>query len=451
MSDKPQRPMGDNRDEWRAYWTATGMPWRTEPEIDEERQHYLAERRAIKPDVGRGLFPFRDDNGGIKLQRKDVEWLLATHHDGQWPVEWGRTKPGMQREGVDLRGADLRGADLRRLPLMQLRAGLDAEDWGARSSRQKDDFGTHLEGANLHYAYLQDASLRGAHLEGADLQSAHLEGAMLRGAWLGGDYKREDLGDATHSNQLKTTILRFAHLDADTNMPEINLGDMTRGFARLADTHWNNTDVTRIPWPRLVMTGDEQLARNPTVKGKRKSRKQRLDEYLIAVRGYRQLVVVTRSQGLLEDADRFAYRAQILQRQVLVRQGHLGRALASWLLDLISGYGYRPLRSLYAYLFTISIFALLFWCITNDVSLTFGGFTNLITWLGMSPPPPSTEHLQGYEAIVVSVTSFHGRGFFQPVQAPGDKVAILAAIEAFFGLLLEIVLIATFTQRFFAR
>jgi hypothetical protein len=30
-------------------------------------------------------------------------------------------------------------------------------------------------------------------------------------------------------------------------------------------------------------------------------------------------------------------------------------------------------------------------------------------------------------------------------------VAILAAVEAFFGLLLEIVLIATFTQRFFAR
>jgi hypothetical protein len=106
---------------------------------------------------------------------------------------------------------------------------------------------------------------------------------------------------------------------------------------------------------------------------------------------------------------------------------------------------------LYTYLFTISIFALLFWCITNNVSLTFGWFTHIITWLGMSPPPPPAEHLQGYEAVVVSMTSFHGRGFFQPVQSPGDKVAILAAGEAFFGLLLEIVLIATFTQRFFAR
>jgi hypothetical protein len=49
------------------------------------------------------------------------------------------------------------------------------------------------------------------------------------------------------------------------------------------------------------------------------------------------------------------------------------------------------------------------------------------------------------------MTSFHGRDFFQPTQSPGGKVAILAAIEAALGLLLEIAFIATFTQRFFAR
>jgi hypothetical protein len=136
---------------------------------------------------------------------------------------------------------------------------------------------------------------------------------------------------------------------------------------------------------------------------------------------------------------------------VLRRERHYLSAISSWFLDLISGYGYKPLRSLYTYAVIIGAFAILFWCVTNDVSLTFGWFTNVITWLGMSPPPPTTQHLQGYEGVVVSVTSFHGRGFFQPVQSPGDKVGILAAIEAFFGLLLEIVLIATFPQRFFAR
>ena len=32
-----------------------------------------------------------------------------------------------------------------------------------------------------------------------------------------------------------------------------------------------------------------------------------------------------------------------------------------------------------------------------------------------------------------------------------EKLAAVAAVEAFIGLLIEIVLIATFTQRFFAR
>ncbi|HKV83509.1 MAG TPA: hypothetical protein VJN88_03065, partial [Ktedonobacterales bacterium] len=57
-------------------------------------------------------------------------------------------------------------------------------------------------------------------------------------------------------------------------------------------------------------------------------------------------------------------------------------------------------------------------------------------------------------AVVFSVTSFHGRGFF-PGGRPGhsltldDPVTVLAAAEAIIGLLIEISFIATFTQRFF--
>jgi hypothetical protein len=46
------------------------------------------------------------------------------------------------------------------------------------------------------------------------------------------------------------------------------------------------------------------------------------------------------------------------------------------------------------------------------------------------------------------LASFHGRGFFQPVQSLGDPIAALAALEAVLGLLIEISFIATFTQRF---
>jgi hypothetical protein len=62
-----------------------------------------------------------------------------------------------------------------------------------------------------------------------------------------------------------------------------------------------------------------------------------------------------------------------------------------------------------------------------------------------------TPHLNWNEAIVLSMSSFHGRGFFNPGISLGDTYAELAAGEALLGLLIEITFIATFTQRFFAR
>lgn len=64
--------MATRRAAWRAYWQAQGMEWRTEPEIDEERQLFLTERRAVTPDIERGNYPFRDEKGRITLTRADV-------------------------------------------------------------------------------------------------------------------------------------------------------------------------------------------------------------------------------------------------------------------------------------------------------------------------------------------------------------------------------------------
>jgi hypothetical protein len=130
-----------------------------------------------------------------------------------------------------------------------------------------------------------------------------------------------------------------------------------------------------------------------------------------------------------EVADRYAYRAQMLQRQVLRRQHRFGRYFGSLLLDLISGYGYRPVRSFIAYALVILGFAALYLLNSQLV----------------------TTHLAWNEALVLSVSSFHGRGFFSPSIGLGDSYAELAAVEAFVGLFIEITFIATFTQRFFAR
>jgi hypothetical protein len=104
-----------------------------------------------------------------------------------------------------------------------------------------------------------------------------------------------------------------------------------------------------------------------------------------------------------------------------------------------AGYGYRPARTLFWYLATIAIFTFLYMQATTG-------------WIPFGLPAPSQfAPLTWYEALILSVSSFHGRGFFQPVQSLGDPVAALAALEAVICLFIEISFIATFTQRFFAR
>ena len=147
-----------------------------------------------------------------------------------------------------------------------------------------------------------------------------------------------------------------------------------------------------------------------------------------AVRANRQLAVALQSQGLNEDAARFAYRAQKLQRIVLRRQRKFGQYLFSGFLDLLAGYGYRPSRSVVWYLVTIFAFALTYFAI------------------GHLPFFP--------DAFVFSLTSFHGRGFFPGLGSTNtlhNPLVVIAAFEAVIGLVIEISFIATFTQRFFGR
>jgi Pentapeptide repeats (8 copies) len=413
------------------------MPWRSQKEIDKDRQNFLAERRAIKPDVATGLYPFQ----GVTLDCADIEWLLATHESNRvhGPVDWD---DGVQRKriGIDVRGAILNDVDLGGLPLARTCGGMTGIDYDNATAKQRDMARVHMPDVRLRYARLEGSIFTHANMENADLVSAHLEGADLFGVSLNGK---------------NVVNLTDCVMSADTRLGvRTDAGSFCNrdGVApRLHGVVWNGASLAQVNWRQVRMLGDEWVARQPVdADGNKKSWDRRTEDYATATRANRQLAVVLREQGLHDGANEFAYRAQLLQRVVYRRQRKLPSYIGSLLLDLIAGYGYRPMRSLYMYVATIGVFAFLFWCVTNDVSLTFGWFTNVITGMGMSPPPPSPQHLQGYEAVVMSMTCFHGRGFFEPVQSPGDKVAIIAALEAFVGLFLEIILIATFTRRFFA-
>jgi uncharacterized protein YjbI with pentapeptide repeats len=211
-----QRPANDDKEAWEGYWKAQGQQWRTEPEIDVERQQYLTERRSIKPDWERGIYPFKD----IKLNRADVEWLLTTHENGCGPIDRSEENQ-RQREGLDLRGADLSKKDLSRLPLACTQAGLTGDAWFYSSPEQVKSAAAHLESVILIEAHLEGAKFNNASLNGANLYQAYLEDAEFKYSGLAGAYLNESrLGGAIFKgSHLEGTDLRRAHLEGISTPP----------------------------------------------------------------------------------------------------------------------------------------------------------------------------------------------------------------------------------------
>jgi hypothetical protein len=128
-------------------------------------------------------------------------------------------------------------------------------------------------------------------------------------------------------------------------------------------------------------------------------------------------------------ASSYRLREQRLERQALWQQRKYGAWLFSGLLDLISGYGEEPGRILLAYVTVVLGFAAAYWSVTHFLETKLA-------------------QLSWDEALVLSLTSFHGRGFFPGFLSLGDWVARLGAAEAVIGLFIELILIATLSKRF---
>ncbi len=305
---------------------------------------------------------------------------------------------GASLSEADLRGADLVSADLNR-------ANLTHADFEGADLRKANLSNANLSNSDLIDADLGDADLSEADLIGADLSGASLSGADLSGANLWG---------ATLIN----AYLRSVFFDRRTTLGSVAFSDGESKSASVADVSWGGVNLAVVDWESVKLLGDEYKARDS----------KDLSDYQSAVRANRQLAVVLREQGLNEQADHFAYRAQLLQRVVWRKQRRPLKYLFSLILDLLAGYGYRPGRTVLWYLFVIVSFAVAYFAV------------------GHLPPFP--------DALVFSLMSFHGRGFFPSLSSETslhNQVVEIAAIEAVVGLLIEISFIATFTQRFFGR
>jgi len=392
--------------------------------LSEERKQQLAQqlwawKPAMASDEKPG--PFAKE----KLSGLEVFWLAicaearaggdtaATEQTLRLAIKMGDrfrfTFPQLYLHGADLREARLKSADLSQ-------AHLEGADLSEAQLAGADFRGAHLTGANLYQAQLQGANLRDAQLDKADLYQAQLDGAYLYGANL----MQSDLRKASMDKQTR--------LDWYTILTEVRLDGTTFDTTNLSEVNWQVVpllqDELRAQRARYLADYKEEAKR-----GQRKPRTKRRNEYKAAARAYRRLVVALQANGMSEEAAGYAYRAQMMQRSAYRYGGWRtrGRWLFSGFLDLLAGYGYKPGRSVVAYLLVIFGFAATFFTLGKVVGPTFSP-------LG---------------ALVFSVTSFHGRGFFPGGIALDDPITVTAAAEAIIGFLIEISFIATFTQRFF--
>lgn len=477
------------RNYWRAHRYPAPLP--SEPEIDNERIMYLTKRLAdIVPDIEQSIYPFKDiklsradltwlvtssqnkdrvanwnddrQMKGIKLDLRGADLRQVDLRGFQMNcVLWGLTPdedPHATAEQRDQAAAHLEGAILREAQLegaYLIGTHLEGAELHSARLERANLHWVHLEGANLYKANLQEANLSRAHLEGtnlyranlpeANLSRVHLEGANLRAANLKGAYlfsahlegKEVALNDLERIQQwvidfpmlLPPVDLRLAFFDDVTRLNSATLGEEKYGFVSLADISWGGVNLTVVDWMPIKMLGDEQKAYLQTTSfGKVKDRSTQIEEYRTAARANRQLSVILRDQGLSEEADRFAYRGQLLQRKMLWRHRKFGRWLFSMLLALLSGYGYRIWRILAAYVLVVSFFALTYFV------------------LGLHYPP----HLPLDQAFLESITAFHGRVFLEQF-SPTTPQIWFSALEAVAGLVLEGVFIAMLIQRFFGK
>jgi uncharacterized protein YjbI with pentapeptide repeats len=364
---------------------------------------------------------------GIVLSGADVYWLAAQTPPPVPPpgVVQGGNVPNrseLHLEGANLRQAHLQGAQL----------------YGAHLEGAVL-VGAHLEGATLSLAHLERANLWMARLQGAALLHAHLEGTLLFGAHLDGanlifaHLERANLSEA----HLEGSILGAAHLERAClrgglfdKTSRLNNAVLTE--ASFDQVVFDNTNLTVVDWSLVTTLGDELEAVNPQDDvGNLKDPVKRLSEYKSAVRANRLLAMALRAQGI-EDADRFVYQAQVLQRDLLRRQRSWGRWAFSCVLAVLSGYGFRLWRILAAYAVVLVTFAMLYWL------------------MGVHSSPHASGLQALWDSFLVSLSAIHGRTMFEQLGA-WSPAAWVAAIESVVGIVIEGVFVAMLVQRFFGR
>jgi hypothetical protein len=206
-------------------------------------------------------------------------------------------------------------------------------------------------------------------------------------------------------------------------------------------TGWDERSLPLREWSAVKLLGDEAIAKERRdSQGKVKDATIRFSDYFAATRAYQKVATAVEGMGRKEEAEKFAFRAQVMQRKmhwwsIWQRLDDLRMWVFSGLLALLSGYGYRFERSLLWYLGILLAFAWLYVHLSQNV------------------PPHSSipDHLSWFDACILSISDMVGRGFFRQDVPLSDPYAGWSVLEGMIGVFMDVVLISTLTQRLFKK
>ena len=399
-----------------------------------------------------------------------------------------------------LSASHLEGADFRR-------AYLEGVTFDGASLRPlgEDRFSrvTMLDGAHFAFNSFRDAdltkcSIRWTSLSGVDFFDAQLGGVDFERSNFGGrilsdsDLHRLRQWEKKFLRLVHPADLHFAAFDSRTRIGAAIIGDLQHGYPTMRGIHWGGINLTSVDWMGIKELGDEREAwdqcRASRTYGRAKqvpmlqhprrffsvyarmvrrlhlrrgvhwilwvrrrksiisrslpevARITERDAFRRAVVAHRQLAEELRSQGMNDEANEFSYRAQRLQRQVLWREGNQGAWILSRILEVLTGYGYRPFKALRCYFVVIVVFTSLFYWIEITRQQNLSGVIF-----------PTIKGNELIDALALSMNAFHGRGVSASNLESGDPRELVGAVEAFVGMIIEVILITTLGQRFFGK
>lgn len=244
-------------------------------------------------------------------------------------------------------------------------------------------------------------SLRDADLYRANLQNAHLFALDLRGS------------------SLMKADLRQANLHC-ADLRDCNLLGVRLDNARLDNVIWDQQLLQERQGRERLRGGDTAAA---------------IQLFQEAEETYRNLRLHLEQAGLFEQAGRFFHREMVMRRLQMPR--YSGRRLLSWVVDLFSGYGEKPLNVVLFSLGLIGFCGLLYFLVGvrhGDLSLGLalerGLWANLADLL---------------DCLYFSVVTFTTLGYGDI--SPHGLARPIAAFEAFVGSFTMALFVVVFVKK----